>query len=353
MIPDLLLAFLTGEVVQEYTNATTTQCVAVDRGEWDVDLLHALGIPTHLFGPLTAAPIPVGALTKAVQAETGLGPIPASVVASHDTASAVAAVPAPGRFAFLSCGTWSLLGTETITPVLSDAARDANLSNEGGVLGTFRLLRNIMGLWLIESCRREWGGGGTPVSHGALSRMASVAPPLRSLIDPDHHSFLNPDSMVAAVGERCRVTGEPEPVGPGALARCLYESLALKYRFVLERLEAVVGERFDGLHVVGGGARNELLCQYAADAIGRPVFAGPVEATAIGNVGLQAIATGELTGLGDLRETVRESFPVTTYLPHRAPAWDEAWGRFRELVGRQDDQHGGRDARTKPRQSPG
>lgn len=341
MIPDLLSALLTGDRIQEYTNATTTQCVDVTTNCWDTDLLTTLDVPTRLFVPLTPPPLLAGRLSRSVRAETGLGAIPATVIASHDTASAFVAVPAEGRFAVLSCGTWSLLGTETSEPVLTNASRDANFSNEGGVFGTVRLLRNIMGLWLAESCRREWAGAGKPLGHEQILGWAATALPHRSLIDPDHPSFLNPASMTAAIRERCRVTGEPVLEDAGSLFRCLYESLALKYRMALERLEMVVGHRFDGLHIVGGGARNHLLCQFTANAISRPVWAGPVEATVIGNVAMQAVAAGELDGLSEIRTIVRESFPTETYTPRDSGAWDETWDRFRNLVARRDEEHGG------------
>jgi rhamnulokinase len=332
LIPDLLLAMLTGVRVQEATNASTTGCVAAGTGTWDTELLSRLGIPSHLFGPLTQPPALIGGLDRASRDDTGLGPVPGAVVASHDTASAFVAVPAGTEpFVVVSCGTWSLLGTETPAPVLSDAARERNFSNESGAFGTTRLLKNIMGLWLAESCRREWARTGEETDHAVLIARAEAASPLRTLIDPDHPSFLAPDQMQVAIRDRCAATGQPVPEDAGAMLRCVYESLALRYRQVLGELEDVTGHRYEALHIVGGGSRNRLLCQLTADAIGRPVVSGPAEATTIGNVALQAVAAGDLAGLTDARDVIRRSFPVDTYAPRPDPAWADAWDRFGRL----------------------
>ena len=332
LIPDLLLAMLTGARVQEATNASTTGCVAAGTGAWDTELLSRLGIPADLFTPLTQPPTLVLGLDRASRDETGLGPVPGAVIASHDTASAFVAVPAGSEpFAVVSCGTWSLLGTETSAPVLSDRARKRNFSNEAGAFGTTRLLKNIMGLWLAESCRREWSRAGQTTDHATLAARAGAAPMLRTLVDPDHPSFLAPDSMVDAIRDRCVATGQPIPDDAGAMLRCIYESLALTYRRVLGELEEVTGRRYEALHVVGGGSRNPLLCQLTADAIGRPVIAGPAEATTIGNVALQAVAAGELAGPAGIRAVIRRSFPVETFEPRPSAAWDEAWDRFTGL----------------------
>jgi rhamnulokinase len=264
-----------------------------------------------------------------VAAETGIQPVPVIASASHDTASAVAAVPASGAsWAYLSSGTWSLMGVELYRPLVTDAAREANFTNEGGVGGTVRFLKNIMGLWLVQECRRAWEREGKAYSYDDLTRLAAAAAPCASLVNPDWPSFLLPDNMPAAMADFCRRTRQPMPTEPGAVIRCAIDSLALKYRWVLERLEELVGRRLEVVHVVGGGCQNALLCQLTADACNRPVLAGPVEATAIGNVGVQAIGLGLLGSLGDLRDVIRRSFDIRTFTPEHPQRWHEPYERF-------------------------
>jgi rhamnulokinase len=269
-----------------------------------------------------------------VAVDTGLSPVPVVAPATHDTASAVAAVPAQGEsWAYISSGTWSLMGAEIAQPLLTPEALAANFTNEGGVGGRVRFLKNIMGLWLVQECRRTWEREGRAFGYDELTHMAESAPAFASLVDPDHDAFILPPSMPAALAEFCRRTGQPAPTDPAAVVRCCLESLALKYRWVLEKLESLLGRRLDVIHVVGGGCRNAVLCQFTADACDRPVKAGPVEATALGNVLVQAMGLGLLGSQADIREVVRRSGDVQTYEPREPGKWGEQYGRFAKLVG--------------------
>jgi rhamnulokinase len=332
LIPDLLCHWLTGERAAEYTNATTTQLLDASSGDWAESLIKRLGIPSRIFPPVVQPGTVRGPLSPAVAEDAGLpAGLPVIAVASHDTASAVVAVPAEGRdYAYISSGTWSLVGVETDRPVVSPAALEANLTNEGGFGGTVRLLRNVMGLWLLQECRRAWARQGRDLSYEELSRLAEEAPAHGPLIDPDHPSLLAPGDMPGRIRELCLATGQAPPEEPGAMARCVLESLALKYRWVLERLREVSGHRIATVHVVGGGARNELLCRLTAGACGLPVLAGPVEATALGNVLVQAYACGLATSLPEMRALARASAQPRRYEPEGE--WDEAWDRFRSVL---------------------
>lgn len=324
-IPDLLHWCLTGRADAEITVASTSQMWDATHGRWASGILERLGIPTHLlpdvlpdgalYGPLLPDGVPASVAGTPVYAPAG-----------HDTACAVAAVPAaPGDdWAYLSSGTWSLLGLETDAPVLSDAAAAANITNEGGAAGTIRLLKNIGGLWLVQECRRAWARLGDERSYDQLTRLAADAPAMAALIDPDHPSLLAPADMPAAIRALCQETGQTPPEGIGATVRCCLDSLGLKYRITLRTLERLTGRKIARLHIVGGGSQNRLLNQIAADATGCTVFAGPVEATAIGNVLLQARSAGLVADLADLRAIVRASFPIETYAPDPAAAarWD-------------------------------
>src|SRR5437016_5177341 len=271
----------------------------------------------------------LGPLRATVASETGVSPVPVVAPASHDTGSAVAAVPAQGQsWAYLSSGTWSLMGVELDGPLINDNALQYNFTNEGGVGGTIRFLKNIMGLWIVQECRRAWERGGKNYGYDELARLAEAAPPFVSIVNPDDASFILPHNMPAALAEFCRRTQQPEPREPGAVMRCALESLALRYRWVLERLEELTGKRLEVIHIIGGGSQNALLNQFTADACDRPVLAGPVEATAIGNVLVQAIGLGVLGSLADAREVVRRSFEVRTFTPRNPEAWQEPYQRF-------------------------
>jgi rhamnulokinase len=276
----------------------------------------------------------LGPLRSAVATETGVAPVPVIAPAAHDTAAAVAAVPAQGAsWAYISSGTWSLMGVELPAPLINDRVLDINFTNEGGVDGTTRFLKNIMGLWLVQECRRVWERAGKAYGYDELTRLAEAAAPFVSLVNPDDTAFMLPPDMPAALAQFCRRSGQPAPSEPGAVVRCCLESLALRYRWVLERLEELHGRRFDVIHVVGGGCQNTFLCQLTADACNRTVLAGPVEATAIGNLLTQAIGLGLLGSLAEARQVVRHSFEVQTYEPCAAEKWDEPYARFLRLIG--------------------
>jgi rhamnulokinase len=333
MIPDLLRYFLTGEMHGEYSNATTTQLLNATTGRWDEELLQALGLPAGILQQPLPSGTKAGQLTAAVCEELGVPPLPVVAVGEHDTASAVAAVPASQpEFAYLISGTWSLLGTELPAPLLSEEARAANFTNEGGVYGTTRFLKNIMGLWLIQECRREWDLEGRALSFARIVELAEAAEPLRSFVDPDDAAFLNPAHMPHEIQRYCRDSGQPVPQTEGEIARCIFESLAFKYRYVLELTERLTGRTFAGLHMVGGGIQNELLCRMTASACGREVWAGPVEASALGNVIVQYIALGHIADLKQGRDIIRRSFPLKTYLPEDGAVWGMAYGRFLQAV---------------------
>jgi rhamnulokinase len=332
-IPDLLHYYLTGRADAEYTIATTSQMYDSRAGAWAGQVLVHLGIPTAILPHVVPAGTEYGPLLPREAEATGAGPIPVIAPAGHDTACAVAAVPAEGErgWAYLSSGTWSLLGVEVPAPIITPETAAANMTNEGGVAGTIRLLKNIGGLWLVQECRRAYARLGTERTYEQLTRAALDAPPLTAVVDPDHPSFLAPDDMPKAIRERCLETGQVPPEGIGATIRCCLDSLGLKYRLVLNAMERVTGTPIHTLHIVGGGSQNHLLNQIAADATGRVVTAGPVEATAIGNVLLQAMARRELGSLADLRSVIRTSFSIQTFQPDPAMR-----SRFREASERFD-----------------
>lgn len=334
MIPDLLRYFLTGEKLNEFSNATTTQLFNPSKGNWDADLLTQIGIAPGLFGRVVQPGTRVGQLLPSVASELGTGSIPVIAVAEHDTGSAVAAVPATERsFAYLSCGTWSLMGTEVERPVMNELALKLNFTNEGGVEGTYRLLKNIMGLWILQEAKREWEREGASYSFPELIALAERAPAFAAWFDPDDQRFLHPGEMRERIAQYCRDTGQKPPEEPGAVVRCILESLALKYRYVLDLTERLSGNRFNGLHMVGGGIQNTMLCRWTANAIGKPVWAGPAEGSAIGNLAVQWIAQGEFANIREARAVIRDSFPVTVYEPADREAWEEAYGRFRAIAG--------------------
>jgi rhamnulokinase len=334
-MPDLFHYFFTGIKVNELTDASTSQLLDPALRAWAWPLIQAFGLPQRLFGSLVAPGTVLGPLRASVAQETGINPAPVIASAAHDTASAIAAVPAAGTsWAYISSGTWSLMGVEMDAPLVGAAALAANFTNELGFGRTVRFLKNIMGLWLVQECRRTWERAGTTYDYAELMRLAAQAPAFVSLVDPDDPSFWLPASMPAALAEYCRRSGQPAPEGVGATVRCALESLALRYRWVLGKLEELTDRRLEVIHVGGGGSQNELLCQFTADACNRPVLAGPVEATAIGNVLVQAIGLRVLGSLAEAREVVRSSFEVKRYEPREAGAWEGPAERFAGLVGR-------------------
>jgi rhamnulokinase len=329
MIPDLFNYFFTGIKVNEASDASTSQMYDPATRTWAHDLVAAFGLPARILGSLVPPGTVLGPLRSAVTAETGLGPVPVIAPATHDTGSAVAAVPAQGEsWAYISSGTWSLMGAELPAPLINDQVAQYNFTNEGGVSGTTRFLKNIMGLWLVQECRRTWERAGQTYAYDELMRLAEAAPPFVSVVDPDDPSFILPPSMPAALADFCRKTGQTPPAEPGAVIRCVLESLALRYRWVLERLEELLGRRLEVIHIVGGGCQNTLLCQLTADACNRPVLAGPVEATALGNVLVQAMGLGLVGSLAEARAVVRRSFEVRTYSPRNPEGWHAPYERF-------------------------
>jgi rhamnulokinase len=333
MIPDLFNYWFTGVKTVEFSNATTTQFYDPRRADWAYPLLAKLGLPGHILPSVTQPGTVLGPLIADVAQETGLAGVQVVAPACHDTGSAVAAVPALGAdFAYISSGTWSLMGVETRQPVITAGSLGYNFTNEGGVCHTFRLLKNIMGLWLVQQCRRTWQQEGQELSYADLTTLSERAEPFGALINPDYSEFLRPGDMPARIRDFCQRTGQVPPESKGEVVRCALESLALRYRWVLEKLELMLGRSLATIHIVGGGCQNHLLCQLAADATQRMVLAGPVEATAAGNVLMQAMSGGQISSLSEGREVIRRSFKVTTYEPRSVSGWDDAYGRFCKLI---------------------
>ena len=326
--PDLYAYFFTGEQKTEYTIATTSMLYDGENRSWDEETMERLNIPRSVFTDVDRAGSLRGRIREAVADELGISRVPFAAVGSHDTASAVAAIPGEGNFAFCSSGTWSLFGVESEKPVKTQAVFDANFSNEGTVQGTFRLLKNIMGLWLVQECRRDWQKQGNILSYDEIDAEAKASEGLRSIIDTDDLSFYAAGNMQKKIQLFCEKTKQPVPHTVGETARCIYDSLALKYRFALESLEGYRGGRIDRLNIVGGGTKNKLMNELAANATGRTVIAGPVESACVGNLLMQAVALGELRDVGEARAVVRASFETETYEGHRTQQWEDAYGRL-------------------------
>jgi rhamnulokinase len=334
MIPDLFNYWMTGRKVAEYTIASTSQMLHAAERRWATGLLAKLSLPTHILPEIVPPGTTLGPLLPGICEETGIkGAPPIIAPGTHDTASAVAAIPGlDERSAYISSGTWSLMGVEIAQPIINDATRRLNFTNEGGVAGTIRLLKNIGGLWLLQEARRHWARSGHDYSWEALLAEAEKATPFRSIIDPDASDFLAPTHMVDAICDYCRGTKQAAPESVGEVVRCALESLALRYRWTLNALEELVGHRLETIRIVGGGSQNRLLCQLTADACQRPVVTGPVEATALGNVMMQAMATGHLGSLAEAREAVAASIKQEYFTPSPATGWDEAFNRFNQLA---------------------
>jgi sugar (pentulose or hexulose) kinase len=327
-MPDLFGFHLTGRRVSEYTIASTSQLLNARTRRWEPVIFEKLGLPFGLMAPLMEPGTVVGRLSPAIAVQTGVEDADVIAPASHDTASAVAAVPAASpNWAYVSSGTWSLLGIEMDEPILSKASLRHNFTNEGGVGGKIRFLRNTMGLWLLERCRDAWRSAGETVDYAELTDLIEEAEPFICIVDPDDPSFLNPPDMPAAVADFCKRTDQAVPETKGEYGRAIFESLALKYRFILEKIADVCAHPIEVLHIVGGGSQIELLNQWAADATGLPVVAGPTEATAVGNILIQAIAKNELAGIEEGRERVRRSFPLKVYEPQRRDDWLEIFAQ--------------------------
>jgi rhamnulokinase len=332
-IPDLFNHWLCGRKASEWTIASTTQCLDARRRDWSRDVLERFGFPTGLMQSVVAPGTVLGELSAAVAAQAGCRRIPVVNVGSHDTASAVAAVPAAdSNFLFLSSGTWSLMGAEVDDPILDPRALECGFSNEGGTNGKYLFLKNISGLWLLQECRRAWGAAGPQWSYDSLVGAARKAPPLACFVLPGDPRFLSPGDMPGRIREFCRSTGQTAPQSVGETVRCILESLALEYRRTADQLTGLIGQALPAVHVIGGGSRNRLLNQFAANAMRRTVVAGPAEATALGNVIGQAVAVGRLASWEEGRKLAQQTEPLTVCSPADGDAWEAAYARYLELA---------------------
>ena len=340
MIPDLFHWLLSGEKANELTDVSTTQLYNPRQQDWSRLLIERLGLPAKIFGPIVPPGTKLGKLRGEVADATGLAGVEVVLPGAHDTASAVLAVPAETfaearpNWCYISSGTWSLMGVETAEPVINEACAKFNFTNEGGIGGATRLLKNIAGLWIVQECRRIWHQQGQSYTWDDLTRMALAARPLATIINPDDPRIVAPSDMPSLIRALAAEANEPIPQDPGEVIRCALESLALRYRQVHRTLESLIAGPIDTVHIVGGGTQNKLLCQMTADACGRRVVAGPVEATALGNVMMQAVAAGSVGSVAEARRVIRESFPVDCYEPQDTAQWDEASARFERLAAR-------------------
>ncbi|MCA9131885.1 MAG: rhamnulokinase [Planctomycetales bacterium] len=343
MVPDFLHWQLSGEKVNEFTNASTTQLLAAESGEWSRTMLRALELPESMFTTPLQPGASLGPLLPHVLRQTGLRQeVDVVLPATHDTGSAVLAVPAPSfaqeqpDWCYISCGTWSLMGAELARPVLSESCQLFNFTNEGGVQGSVRLLKNIAGLWIVQQCREQWKREGHDWSWERLIALAEQAPSMTAIIDTDAELFVAPENMPEAIREFCRRSNQPVPASEGEVVRCALESLVLRYRQVLGNLEQLLGHSLATIHIVGGGVQNRLLCQFTADACQRRVVAGPVEATALGNVMMQAIGCGLLSSIDEARQLLRGGTDIRHYEPQAVGRWDEGYSRFKQLASAAD-----------------
>ena len=330
-IPDLLNYFLTGEKKTEFTFATTSQLYNPNKGDWEEEIFKAMGLDISLMAPIVRPGNKTGMLKMDIGRRAAVGSIPVIAACSHDTGSAIVSVPAEGEdWAYISSGTWSLMGVEMDKPVITEESFRYNFTNEGGAEGTFRYLKNIMGLWLLQQCRESWIKTGYTVSYTELVDTARTSHPFKTFIDPDHEGFYNPEDMPAAIDRYCTATGQESPETVGEYVRTILEGLAFKYRMVLDQLHETTPKKIKKIHIIGGGAQNKMLCQFTANATGVPVIAGPAEGTATGNILMQARAMGILANLNEMREIVRNSFSIETYRPENVERWEEAYANFQE-----------------------
>jgi rhamnulokinase len=328
-MPDLFNFFLTGVKANEFSIVSTTQLYNPDERDWAFDLLNTLEIPTHIFGEIKNPGTVLGSLRPSLSEELGLFDTNVVAIAGHDTASAVAVVPASSPdYIYLSSGTWSLMGVELDEPMISAESMKANMTNEGGVGGKIRFLKNIVGLWLVQECRHQWSQCGVDFNYDQLTKMAEETPAFGPFVIPDDDRFLAPKDMAAAIQSFCQETGQRVPTDKGEIVRCILESLALEYRCVSQQIDQLTGKYHPIIHIIGGGSQNRLLNQLTANATGKTVISGPVEATAIGNILVQAIAIGQIESLVEGRKLVRQSFDMKTYEPHDKTAWDDAYARY-------------------------
>ena len=331
-VPDALSWMLTGNEVCEYTIASTSQLLDPRTKQLDERLLASLGLTRSMFGKMVNPGTPIGVLTDEVQKMTGLGPVPVIAVAGHDTGSAVAAVPAKDeKFAYLSSGTWSLMGIETKDAIISDLSYERNFTNEGGIEGTTRFLKNICGMWIYERCRKEWPEEVRKLSHPELQGSAMQVEAFRSIINPDDAQFANPDSMINAIQQYCRKTNQPVPETPAEICRCIFDSLALRYKQVFQWMQEFAPFKLEVLHIIGGGSLNKYLNQFTANATGATVLAGPQECTAIGNIMMQAKAAHLVKDIWEMRQIIADSVDLVKYEPTDKAVWDQAFDKYLKI----------------------
>ena len=338
MMPDLFHWLMSGVKSNEFTNSTTTQFYNPITGDWAKPMLEKFGLPTHIFAPVTPPGSVLGKLRPEIAKMSGLSNANVVLPGTHDTASAVMAVPTSqplGQtdWCYISLGTWALMGVETEKPIVNEKVAALNFTNEGGVGNTMRLLKNISGMWLIQECRRNWNLAGRNWDWEHLNALSANAEPLVSFINPDERDFLSPTDMPEAIRQYCSRTDQIVPDSEGAVLRCALESIAMKFRYTLKMCESLTGTKINTIHIVGGGTKNRQLCQAAANACGRRVVTGPIEATAIGNLMMQAVASGDVAGISEAREVIRNSFEVVEYQPQDAAAWEDAYARFCKIIG--------------------
>jgi rhamnulokinase len=330
MVPDLVNYWLTGKAVSEFTEATTSQILDTRKGEWSQEIIQAMGFPQHIFPEIIKPGARLGSLRSTLVDELGFD---TTVVAppTHDTGSAVAAIPAESRdYIWISSGTWSILGMNVPQPIINQETYANNFTNEGGVSGVYRFSKNITGLWIVQQCREQWLKEGQEFSYTELTQMAQKAPHLQAFIDPDFNEFLQMGNMVEKIRDYCRITDQPAPETKAEVIRAALQGLALRYRFVIEQLEKLSGRHASEIHIVGGGTKNQLLNQFTADALNRKVITGPIEATATGNIIVQAMAMGDVASWAEGVEIIKNSFDIQTYHPKDRTGWDEAYGLFKE-----------------------
>jgi len=337
LMPDVFNYFLTGEKITEYTIASTTQMMNPRNGKWARSLIDKLEIPGNILTDIIDAGTVIGKINKNIKQELNIADVPVIAVAGHDTGSAVVSVPADQeKFAYLSSGTWSLLGVELPQPIINETTFSLDYTNEGGYNRTTRLLKNIMGLWILQECKRTWDRAGENLSYNRLVEMAEGAKPFAAFINPDNDVFYSPGNMPEKIKEFCGKTGQEIPESKAAIVRCIMESLALKYNITFKGLEKIAGHEIPVLHIVGGGSQNIMLCQFTANALGKTVVTGPVEATSVGNLLCQLMALGEISGLKEARTLVERSFPTNVYTPTSEASWEEACSKFEKLFAERD-----------------
>jgi len=333
LTPDLLNYFLSGVKTTEYSIASTTQLLDAYTKCWSDKVIDQLDLPREIFTDIIPSGTIIGELTEELSTELGIQNLRVIAVAGHDTQSAIAAVPTEDEdFAYISCGTWSLMGFESNQPIINEKSMDLSVTNEGGVGGKITVLKNIMGLWLIQECKRYWDNEGQGCTFAELDEKVIHAKPFISFVDPDDVSFIAPGNMPERIREYCRKTGQPVPETKGEVVRCITQSLALKYRMTVEKLEDLLGKKLPVIHMVGGGIKDKLLCRFTAEATGRSVIAGPIEASSIGNILVQAMALGKIKDLKQIRNIVKASFPIVTYTPTEKELWDKAYVVYKEII---------------------